>query len=181
MNVTVLLSGGLDSTACLEYYRQRRARLRALFVNYGQPAHRDESRAAVQIAKGFDIPLKRIAVSGLRIGGGMIVGRNGLLLSIALMVVTKRPTLISIGIHAGTLYGDCTPQFVNDMQTLFDLYADGTIRVDAPFLDWTKREIVSFCEESALDLSCTYSCESGGSRPCEMCPSCRERKALNVG
>jgi 7-cyano-7-deazaguanine synthase len=181
VNVTVLLSGGIDSTACLEYYRQRHARLRALFINYGQPSSRNENRAALRVAKRFDLPLKRINVSGLRIGEGMIVGRNALLLCIALTSQVKRPALVAIGIHAGTLYGDCTPQFLSNMQSVFDLYTDGAVKLDAPFLRWSKREIVSFCEKAAIDLTETYSCESGSSKPCGICLSCRERGGLDVG
>lgn len=38
LEVLVLLSGGIDSTACLDFYLQLGRPSCALFVDYGQPA-----------------------------------------------------------------------------------------------------------------------------------------------
>ncbi|NQU38777.1 MAG: 7-cyano-7-deazaguanine synthase [Lentisphaerae bacterium] len=53
----VLLSGGIDSAACLDFYIAREERVRAMFVEYGQLAVTRERNAARRVATHFDIPL----------------------------------------------------------------------------------------------------------------------------
>ena len=44
--VIILLSGGIDSAACLHYYLKEKFSVRALFVNYGQAAGEREYESA---------------------------------------------------------------------------------------------------------------------------------------
>lgn len=69
--------------------------------------------------------------------------------------------LISIGIHSGTNYSDCSELFVDKLQNIFDLYCDGKISIDAPFLEWTKSDIWKFATENDVPIHLTYSCEKG--------------------
>jgi 7-cyano-7-deazaguanine synthase len=178
-SVLVLLSGGVDSTACAAFYRSQRYDVSALFVEYGQGALRQERRAALRIAKQAAIPLTTVAISGLGpFGKGYIPARNALLLMAALSHWQARKGMIALGIHAGTTYADCSQGFVDAVQRLFDVYTDGRARLTCPFLAWTKAQVWAYCREAGVPLDLTYSCERGGDRPCGRCLSCKDRRAL---
>ena len=85
-----------------------------------------------------------------------------------------------MGLHGGTPYADCSPAFVAEMQRVFDIYCNGTIRVVAPFKEQDKRAVIAFCREVGVPLEVTYSCELGSDPPCRVCLSCLDRQALNV-
>jgi 7-cyano-7-deazaguanine synthase len=179
--VLVLLSGGLDSTSCLSYYKRRGNRVTALFVDYGHKASKRESAAAHTVAREQGIALASASVDGLRIPGGAIPGRNALLLDVALMSFGRPSGIVALGIHAGTDYPDCSSAFVAKMQAVFDVYTGGRIRIDAPFLKWRKRDIYDFAIAQKLPIGLTYSCETGGKLPCGSCTSCKDIEALHVG
>ena len=47
----VLLSGGMDSAACVDFFKRQRIPVRGLHITYGQPAGQQEAPAAKAIAK----------------------------------------------------------------------------------------------------------------------------------
>ena len=85
----------------------------------------------------------------------------------------------AIGIHSCTPYYDCSQSFVNDIQRLFDGYFNGSIQVEAPFLELTKGEILSLCDKLKVPVEITYSCERSSDIPCGECLSCIDRRGLN--
>jgi len=180
--VLLLTSGGLDSTACLAYYLNRKnLSVDSLFIDYGQLSINQELSAAKKICKHYKIKLKKISVSGMEsFSQGIISGRNAMLLNIALMFFKNPIGIISIGIHAGTNYPDCSKEFVTQMQSLFDLYKSGTVVIDAPFLAWSKPQIWEFCKQQNVPIQLTYSCESGSSPACGNCLSCRDLEVLRA-
>ena len=180
--VLVLASGGIDSTACLSFFLGRGSRVNALFLDYGQPAVSQEEQAVTAICAHYDVPLAKVTCSGLgEIAGGLVVGRNAFLLYAALMAIGVRPGMVGIGIHHGTTYPDCTEQFLHIMQSSFDLYTDGRVIINAPFLDWSKPMIWDYCKTTNVPLHLTYSCELGREQPCGECLSCRDLEALYAG
>ena len=66
--------------------------------------------------------------------------------------------------------------FVDNMNRVIDCYANGKIILEAPFLNWVKPEIISYCKANSLPVHFTYSCESGKVPPCGRCLSCLDRK-----
>jgi 7-cyano-7-deazaguanine synthase len=182
LEVLVLLSGGLDSAACLAFYRSQAASTHAVFIDYGQPATEDEGRAAQLIARHFGTPLSILALSSAaRKPTGLIQGRNAFLLLAGLMEFPTSEGVVAIGVHRSNSYYDCSQQFLELMGRLFDGYTDGRVRPAAPFLSWTKREIWTFAVEHRLPIELTYSCESGGTPPCGRCISCLDMQALRAG
>ena len=105
----------------------------------------------------------------------MIPGRNAFLLSAALLERPESATAIALGIHSGTDYADCSPEFVKSMQAVYDLYCDGQVVIACPFIDWTKAEVLSYAESMGVPLALTYSCENGSNPPCGRCRSCQDR------
>lgn len=172
----LLLSGGIDSTACLALLLGRGFSVECLHATYGQLAAEQEAAAAKRVAHHYAVPLRLLHWSGLAdLANGEITGRNALLLVGALMEIGRGTGVVVVGVHAGTPYFDCSPQFLSLAQSLFDGYRGGEIRICAPFMSWSKPEILAFCEERGVPLDITYSCEVGRSSPCGACLSCRAR------
>lgn len=177
--VLVLLSGGIDSAGCVAFYLKNDFSVSALFFDYGQLSAEMEYNAAQKISHYNTIPLKRIKCTGFNnLSGGCITGRNAFLLQGALMFFKNSSGLIAIGIHCDAPYYDCSSEFIQNMESLFEMYTCGRISVDAPFLDWTKRQIWDFCKNENVPLGFTYSCELGKVQPCGRCLSCKDLEVL---
>lgn len=178
----VLLSGGLDSSACVCFYVSDGFKVDTLFFDYGQPAAKEERRAATAISTHYRTSHRDIGIVGSAPKkSGIIQGRNAFLfLSAFTEWVNKRTGLIAIGIHAGTRYPDCSAQFISSVQNIFNLYSDGRILAAAPFVNWSKRDIWEYCRTQKIPIELTYSCQAGGKTTCGKCDSCLDRKALHV-
>ena len=157
INVMVLLSGGVDSTTCIDYYVRKNYCVCALFINYNQRDLKEETVAASKVAELFKIRLNKISVSNIIVPEGYIPGRNLMLLSLALMNCPFDRGLIALGIHSGTSYQDCSPEFISLLQKTYSLYEEGRIRIDAPFLNWTKSEIIDYAKMIGTPLQLTFS------------------------
>jgi len=180
-SVIVLLSGGIDSAACLKYYLDQDFDMTAVFINYGQRAKTFELKSAKKIAKFYNIKLAEISLQSKKLFfSGEILGRNALLVLIVIMIHPKYKGLISLGIHSGTPYYDCSEEFVNLINDLLKGYSNGEILLDAPFLKWNKNMIIQYCKDHNVPIDLTYSCENGEEHPCGRCLSCLDRRILNV-
>jgi len=140
--VWVLLSGGIDSAACVALYKSQNCAVTGIHIDYGQPAALYEERAARLIASHYGVPLYTLTWSGLRAKGpGEILGRNVFLLSAAVMEIDTPCAIIAMGLHAGTPYYDCSEHFLALVQRMYDAYSNGRIQVAAPFVQWTKQQL----------------------------------------
>lgn len=177
MTVRVLLGGGIDSAALIPFYQTRGAALHAVHFDYGQPSVTAERRAVRAICRHYEVPLATHKLGiALPSEHGEYRGRNGLLL-IAAAGSEPVPSSVAIGVHAGAPYYDCSPAFLRDINRLFDGYFGGTLSVEAPFVDFDKRDVCAFAREIELPLDLTFSCERTSSAPCGECLSCRDREA----
>ncbi len=175
----VLVSGGIDSTACIDFYLRQDLIVTGFHVSYGQPAAEHEKRSAHAVAEFYGIPLRVMEISGFRAKqDGEIIGRNAMLVFAAVMERQNSHGLVALGIHSGTSYYDCSPSFLDRAQAVVDGYCDGRIRLSAPFLKWTKQEIWDYCHARSIPVHLTYSCEKGLDQPCGCCLSCRDLEAL---
>jgi 7-cyano-7-deazaguanine synthase len=174
-SATVLLSGGLDSATALGDLRDRDVSTDAIYIDYGQPARREEAEASKRLAAALGVPLRRLDVTGLDIANGEIRGRNALLLLTALMAVDV-PGSVVIAIHRGTRYWDCSQEFLEVMQALFDGYTGGRVQLLAPFVEFEKADVVRLGVDIGVPFDLTYSCELADG-PCGECVSCLDMEA----
>lgn len=178
-NVLVLFSGGIDSTACIHYFIKLGFNVECLFINYGQSALRGEREAVAKLSRYFKIKTKEHkVVTDIKETNGVVLGRNNLFIAVALMNFRESHGSIGLGIHAGTRYPDCSPQFVQSVQAVIDTYTDGNVSIDCPFISMEKEEIVRYCKLKRIPLKDTYSCEKGSKKPCGKCSKCVELKAI---
>lgn len=182
MDTVVLHSGGIDSTACIAYYISQGIRPCALFVDYGQKSSENERRAVSSVISHFGISMREVVFSlDTEYQSGFIPGRNGLLLWAAQMELGMSSGIVAIGVHAKSRYSDCSPEFIRHMQNSFDINSDGRVRIDAPFLYWSKQEIWTYCQSQSVPLELTYSCDLGLQQPCSQCSSCKDLENLIAG
>lgn len=175
----MLLSGGIDSTACVHYYTSKGFSVSGIFVDYGQVSAASECKAVDAVSLHYGIHVEKIKVdASKKWEGGLVTGRNAFLLFTALMNFKHKSGLISIGIHSGTEYWDCSESFVKLMRNCFEEYTNGCIAIDVPLLRWRKDEVWSFCKQERIPLSKTYSCELGRKQPCGECLSCKDLESL---
>ena len=179
--VCVLASGGIDSTACLKFYLDRHYKVLPLFVGYGQPARAAEFRSVHAVCEHLGLLPRVVSITGFRgFGSGELCGRNLFLISVALMATQGTVNIISLGIHGGTRYFDCGPDFVRKTESMISSYTDGRVRLDTPFLNWVKQDVYRYCVDSEVPISMTWSCEASSKKPCGRCLSCRDREGLLV-
>ncbi len=178
-NVLVLFSGGIDSTSCIHYYKELGYNVKGLFINYGQPAALKEHQAIKALSKILSIETIQIETDFRpNIEKGLIQGRNYLLISLALGCFPFSKGIISLGIHSGTKYPDCSENFVKLNQQVIDLYSNGNIVIDCPFISSQKNDIYNYFKKTNIPFELTYSCELGGDTPCGECLTCLDIKAL---
>ena len=173
----VLSSGGIDSSAAIAIAIDSFERVTGLFVDFGQPAADAEENAHRAIVSHFGIESRRVRYRGSPFTAGEIRGRNAFLLHVGLLEFPTDAGSIIVGIHAGTGYADCSPQFVSTMQHSFDLNTGGRIQVNAPFLHLSKGEVFQLALDRRIPIELTHSCEAGNDQ-CGSCDSCRDRLLL---
>jgi 7-cyano-7-deazaguanine synthase len=157
MNILILFSGGIDSTACLNYFLRRNDNVNLVYYNYGQPNEQVERKAAINVSKYYNLDLKIVTVSECSVQEGMIPGRNAFLLSLSLLMTPFNNGGVVIGIHNHSMYSDCSESFLNLMQEIYNIYCDGQIKILAPFLHWDKGDIIAYAKAEKVPLDLVYS------------------------
>lgn len=108
--------------------------------------------------------------------------RNGLFLSSAASIALSRECdVIYYGAHAddsaGFAYPDCSPEFNNAMNEAIWEGSGHQLRIEAPFVNVSKAEVVKTGLALGVPYELTWSCYEGGERPCGTCGTCIDRAA----
>lgn len=106
--------------------------------------------------------------------------RNGLFLSTAASIaISKGCSVIYYGAHrddaAGNAYPDCSKEFEDAMNEAIYQGSGKQLHLEAPFIGWTKAEIVKKGLELKVPYELTWSCYEGGEKPCGKCGTCQDR------
>ncbi|MBI3818724.1 MAG: 7-cyano-7-deazaguanine synthase QueC [Planctomycetes bacterium] len=200
----VLLSGGLDSATAAAIARDDGMDVFPLAIRYGQRHEIELRAAAVVAEKLKLQPLRIVSIDLRAIGGSVLTGggdvpknrkisaaipptyvpaRNTIFLSIALAYAESiRAWNIYIGANAIDYsgYPDCRGEFLEAFERMAVLATKaaveerGTVRIRAPLLQKTKREIVLLAIARGVPVADTHSCydpsPDGGA--CGSCDSC---------
>ena len=108
--------------------------------------------------------------------------RNGLFLSSAASIaISKGCEEIYYGAHsddaAGSAYPDCSQSFHDAMNQAIYEGSGKQLKIVAPFVSWTKAEVVKKGLELGVPYELTWSCYEGGEHPCGVCATCIDRIA----
>lgn len=205
-----LLSGGLDSATAAALAIEAGHRVIGLSFDYGQRHRRELEAAAVvadalQLDEHHTIAVNlatwggsaltdaAIAVPTAGVEAGVIPctyvpGRNTVFIALGLSLAEARgaQTLV-LGVNAVDYsgYPDCRPDYLAAFQTLADLATRAGReghgpQLWAPLVTWSKTEIVRQALRLNVPIAATWSCYSGGQRPCGLCDSCRIRDAALI-
>ncbi len=200
--VVLILSGGLDSTTLLYRLLKEKKEIYCLTFRYGQK-HVKEVQYAAKNCEKFHLPHKILSLDNLTSEGifgpnaltsdteiphgeyddismmdTVVPNRNMILLSLALAyAISIRAEAIYYGAHGGdhAIYPDCRPEFVSAMQQVANLCHYWPIKLEAPYLHFSKADIVKEGLEMNVDYSLTWTCYQGGELACGQCGSCDER------
>lgn len=108
--------------------------------------------------------------------------RNGLFLSAAASIaLSKACHVIYYGVHAddaaGFAYPDCSPVFNEAMNKAIWEGSGHQLKIEAPFVNKNKSEVVKIGLELGVPYELTWSCYEGGEKPCGKCGTCIDREA----
>ena len=106
--------------------------------------------------------------------------RNGLFLATAASIaLSKGCEIIYYGAHAddaaGNAYPDCSQVFNKAMNEAIYEGSGHQLRIEAPFVSWTKKDVVKKGLELKVPYELTWSCYEGGDKPCGVCGTCIDR------
>jgi len=205
-----LLSGGLDSATAAALAQEAGHRVIGLSFDYGQRHRRELEAArnlaerlalaehqtiAVNLAAWGSSSLTDNALSvptaGVEEGvipSTYVPGRNTVFIALGLSLAEARGAKqLVLGVNAVDYsgYPDCRPDYLDAFQSLADLASKvgregrGT-RLWAPLLTWSKARIVREALRLGVPIEHTWSCYTGGERPCGVCDSCRIRDAALI-
>ena len=108
----------------------------------------------------------------------IVPNRNMLFISHAIAyAISQEIDQVWYGAHAGDhfIYPDCRPEFLDAMNQVAQTCHTFPISVKAPFLNFTKAEIVKLGLSLRIDYSKTWTCYEGQEIACGKCGSCNER------
>ena len=106
--------------------------------------------------------------------------RNGLFLSVAAsMALSRGCDVIYYGAHAddaaGNAYPDCSSAFHKAISDAIAIGSGEGVRVEAPFVDVDKAEVVRQGLALQVPYQYTWSCYEGEEKPCGVCGTCIDR------
>jgi len=106
--------------------------------------------------------------------------RNGLFLSCASSIaLSKGCSVIYYGAHsddaAGNAYPDCSDEFNDAISKAIYLGSGNELKVEAPFVNMTKSEVVRIGIKLKVPYELTWSCYEGKDKPCGVCGTCIDR------
>lgn len=203
MKTYLLMSGGVDSTVLAVQLKMiERREVHAVAFDYGQ-RHQRELKAADKIAGVLDIPLTVIHLpfmatflpgssqtdEKVEVPEGhytdetmkltVVPNRNMVMLALAAAIaIANKAERLAYAAHAGdhAIYPDCRPAFIEALTKALDLCDWNPVKLEAPFAQRSKADIVRLGSAIAAPLGLTYSCYKGGRLHCGKCGTCVERR-----
>ncbi len=197
----LLLSGGLDSTTLAAWIAEHHPGepVKAYTFLYGQK-HAVELEAARAVAEFFGmehqalelppihgsaltdaetpLPESRDLASLAGVAPSYVPARNLLFLAhMAALQDALGPAILWLGVHYDdhTGYPDCRPEFIEAADRAVKLGTQYSLRVKAPFVNWSKADIVRWGLEHGVPYGATHSCYQGRRPACGVCDTCQAR------
>jgi 7-cyano-7-deazaguanine synthase len=202
----VIVSGGMDSVTLLHYLvKVAKRRPAVISFSYGQKhikevalaqenarilgcaehlvcdlsTMRDLFRTSALVASDLNVPTID-TVQGDSQPITYVPNRNMIFLALAAAYAESHGAReVFYGAQRHDLYGywDTTPDFLDRLNAVHALNRKMPIRIEAPFVNFSKADILRQGLEIDVDYAKTWSCYEGQSLACGICPTCAERLA----
>lgn len=197
MRVVVLLSGGVDSTVLLAHHLSKGNQVVGVTFDYNQ-THVREIGAAREVMAHYDLRrchrvVKLPGVFACNALNGYqdipeghaerpdettVPARNLVMLAMAASIAEQSSaSAVCFGANKDDAAGyvDCRPTFVQAMDDAISRGTTRSVSVHAPFLSWSKHQIIDYGRELGAPLELTWSCYRGGEVACGNCGACVSR------
>jgi len=182
--ILLILSGGMDSFTLLHHALNKNLSIECITFSYGQ-RHIKEIKSAVLACKinnlkHFEVQLENpkamfvnsaLVSDSINIPHGsyqsesmqatIVPNRNMIFISYAIAyAISRNIDTIWYGAHAGDhfIYPDCRPEFLKAMNDVAQKCHTYPINVQAPFLNYSKAEIIKIGLDLCIDYSKTWTC-----------------------
>lgn len=203
MKTLVVCSGGLDSVSLAHKIAAEQTLIGLISFNYGQ-RHSKELDYAAKAAERLGVPHDIIDITtiGKHLTGSaltdnldvpdghyaeetmkitVVPNRNAIMLAIAFgLAAARQADAVAVAVHGGDhfIYPDCRPGFINAFQAMQNEALDGyaSVKLQAPFVEVPKSEIVRQGAQYQTPFAETWSCYKGGAKHCGRCGTCVERR-----
>jgi 7-cyano-7-deazaguanine synthase len=201
-----IVSGGLDSVTLLHHLVRTEGRQPVVMsFLYGQKHAREIACAQTQAARLGCAPPVVADLTGLQavFSGSALVdaavavpdmasvtgdpqpvtyvpNRNMIFLALAVALAESLGVdAVYYGAQRHDLYGywDTTPDFLDRLNQVYALNRRTPVRIAAPFVDYSKADILRLGLALGVDYGQTWSCYQGADKACGRCPTCAERLA----
>jgi len=196
----IIVSGGLDSITLLHDKAETIAL--AISFDYGQNHSKKELPYAEYHCQKLGIPHITIPLTFMHqyfkssllegaeaipeghyeeenMKSTVVPFRNGIMLAIATGIAESHELKrVYIANHGGdhTIYPDCRPEFIDAMDKATSAGTFVDVRVEAPYTNISKTDIVRRGTALGIDYAKTWSCYKGSEMHCGKCGTCVERK-----
>ena len=196
----IIVSGGLDSITLL--YDKAETIALAISFDYGQNHVKKELPYAEYHCQKLGIPHITIPLTFMHqyfkssllegaeaipeghyeeenMKSTVVPFRNGIMLAIATGIAESHELKrVYIANHGGdhTIYPDCRPEFIDAMDKATSAGTFVDVRVEAPYTNISKADIVRRGTALGIDYAKTWSCYKGSEIHCGKCGTCVERK-----
>lgn len=200
----VIVSGGMDSVTLLHHLIKVEKRTPAVITfGYGQKHDKEIEYAKIQASLlgcqehlvldlGLLRPLfansalvsRETAIPDIKDVLGdpqpvtYVPNRNMIFLALAVAYAeTQNVSSVFYGAQRHDIYGywDTTPQFLKHLNQVYQLNRKTPIIIQAPFVQYSKTDILRQGLDLEVDYSLTWSCYEGREAACGRCPTCAER------
>jgi 7-cyano-7-deazaguanine synthase len=200
-----VVSGGIDSVTLAHLLHSQGWNLHLLAFDYGQ-RHKKELEFARRCAQNLHAHIDVVDLSSLgqllrgsaltddiavphghyaapNMSITVVPNRNAIFLALAYgTAVADGAQMVAIGVHAGDhpIYPDCRPAFIESFDAMQKLAVEGcadeNLYLHAPFVEYSKTDIVKLGAQLGVPFEQTWSCYEGGEIHCGLCGTCVERK-----
>ena len=204
MDSVAIVSGGMDSVTLLHHLMKTMERQPAVITFlYGQKHEREvecarQNVAALGITQHTVVdlaPMRAIFGTSALVNENVaipdmtdVVGdpqpptyvpnRNMIFLALAVAYAESvGASTVYYGAQRHDVYGywDTTPEFLARLNQVYGLNRKTPVRIEAPFVQYSKADILRIGLKLGVDYEQTWSCYAGGEAACGRCPTCAER------
>ena len=189
VSIAILFSGGLESTAMLQYYINKEFSVELLYIKFGFVWEASElinikstipkhiKLHIIDLSKEFNYKQAQLIDTQRK---NIIPNRNLLMLSTASTYLYNINIFkIAIGLQGDTKYPDTSKKYINTLEKLIKIgLEEDSFEIQMPFYGYTKDKIFAQYKDS-IDLDKVFSCTSPiDNKPCNLCYKCMKLNKL---